>query len=73
MLVSHNELLEDYPWVYGVKTGWTDGAVYCIAAAGLWRGHHIWSRCSASPSYARGAGGKIGYEIHAWHWLTSHL
>ncbi len=60
VLVSHNELLEDYPWVYGVKTGWTDGAVYCIAAAG---------------SYARvGLAGKIGYEVHsAWHWLTSHL
>ncbi len=41
VLVSHNELLEDYPWAYGVKTGWTDGAGYCIVAAGLWRGHHL--------------------------------
>ena len=37
---SH-ELLEDYPWAYGVKTGWTDGAGCCIVAAGLWRGHRI--------------------------------
>ena len=41
VLVSHNELLEDYPWAYGVKTGWTDPAGYCIAAAGMWRGHRI--------------------------------
>ena len=41
ILVSHNTLLEDYPWVDGVKTGWTDEAGYCIAAAGDYHGHQI--------------------------------
>ena len=33
-LYSHNVLLRDYSWVYGVKTGQTDDAGYCLAAAG---------------------------------------
>jgi D-alanyl-D-alanine carboxypeptidase (penicillin-binding protein 5/6) len=41
VLVNHNSLLEHYPWIDGVKTGWTDDAGYCIAAAGTYHGHEV--------------------------------
>jgi len=67
VLVSHNELLEDYPWVYGVKTGWTDGAGYCIAAAGLWRGHHIMVTLLGDPDDAH----RLADALKLFHWSAS--
>ena len=67
VLVSHNELLEDYPWVYGVKTGWTDGAGYCIVAAGLWRGHHILVTLLGEPDDAH----RLADALTLFHWSAS--
>jgi serine-type D-Ala-D-Ala carboxypeptidase (penicillin-binding protein 5/6) len=67
VLVSHNELLDDYPWVYGVKTGWTDGAGYCIAAAGLWRGHHIMVTLLGDPD----DGHRLADALKLFHWSAS--
>ena len=67
ILVSHNELLEDYPWVYGVKTGWTDGAGYCIAAAGLWRGHHVMVTLLGDPDDAH----RVADAVKLFHWSAS--
>ena len=67
VLVSHNELLEDYPWAYGVKTGWTDGAGYCIAAAGLWRGHHILVTLLGEPDDAH----RLADAVKLFHWSAS--
>ena len=33
VLQSHNDLLKSYPGAEGIKTGWTDDAGYCVAAA----------------------------------------
>ena len=41
LLISHNQLLHDYPWVDGVKTGMTDDAAYCIAASGRYGGRRF--------------------------------
>jgi D-alanyl-D-alanine carboxypeptidase (penicillin-binding protein 5/6) len=41
LLISHNQLLHDYPWVDGVKTGMTDDAGYCIAASGRYGGRRF--------------------------------
>jgi len=67
VLVSHNELLEDYPWVYGVKTGWTDGAGYCIAAAGLWRGHRVMVTLLGDPDDAH----RLTDALKLFHWSAS--
>jgi D-alanyl-D-alanine carboxypeptidase len=67
VLVSHNELLEDYPWAYGVKTGWTDPAGYCIAAAGLWRGHHILVTLLGEPDDAH----RLADAVKLFHWSAS--
>jgi D-alanyl-D-alanine carboxypeptidase len=67
VLVSHNELLEDYPWAYGVKTGWTDDAGYCIAAAGLWRGHHILVTLLGEPDDAH----RLADVVKLFHWSAS--
>jgi D-alanyl-D-alanine carboxypeptidase len=67
VLVSHNELLEDYPWAYGVKTGWTDGAGFCIAAAGLWRGHHILVTLLGEPDDAH----RLADVVKLFHWSAS--
>jgi D-alanyl-D-alanine carboxypeptidase (penicillin-binding protein 5/6) len=67
VLVSHNELLEDYSWVYGVKTGWTDDAGYCIAAAGLWRGHHILVTLLGEPDDAH----RLADAVALFHWSAS--
>jgi serine-type D-Ala-D-Ala carboxypeptidase (penicillin-binding protein 5/6) len=32
-LVSHNSLLKSYKGTEGIKTGWTDGAGYCVVVA----------------------------------------
>ena len=67
VLVSHNELLEDYPWAYGVKTGWTDGAGYCIVAAGLWRGHRILVTLLGEPDDAH----RLADAVKLFHWSAS--
>jgi len=67
VLVSHNELLEDYPWVYGVKTGWTDGAGYCIAAAGLYRGHHVMVTLLGDPDDAH----RLTDALKLFRWSAS--
>jgi D-alanyl-D-alanine carboxypeptidase (penicillin-binding protein 5/6) len=67
VLVSHNELLENYSWVYGVKTGWTDDAGYCIAAAGLWRGHHILVTLLGEPDDAH----RLTDAVALFHWSAS--
>ena len=67
VLVSHNELLDDYPWAYGVKTGWTDGAGYCIAAAGLWRGHHVLVTLLGEPDDAH----RLADVVKLFHWSAS--
>ena len=67
VLVSHNELLEDYPWAYGVKTGWTDGAGFCIAAAGLWRGHHVLVTLLGEPDDAH----RLVDVVKLFHWSAS--
>jgi serine-type D-Ala-D-Ala carboxypeptidase (penicillin-binding protein 5/6) len=67
VLVSHNELLHDYPWAYGVKTGWTDGAGYCIAAAGLWRGHRILVTLLGEPDDAH----RLVDVVKLFHWSAS--
>ncbi len=41
LLISHNQLLHDYAWVDGVKTGMTDDAGYCIAASGRYGGRRF--------------------------------
>lgn len=38
LLVSHNTFLENYSWIDGVKTGWTDPAGYCVALSGEYGG-----------------------------------
>jgi len=40
-LYSHNWLLDTCHWIYGVKTGWTDDAGFCIVAAGRYDGRRI--------------------------------
>jgi serine-type D-Ala-D-Ala carboxypeptidase (penicillin-binding protein 5/6) len=67
VLVSHNELLEDYSWAYGVKTGWTDGAGFCIAAAGLWRGHHVLVTLLGEPDDAH----RLADVVKLFHWSGS--
>ena len=67
VLVSHNELLEDYPWAYGVKTGWTDPAGYCIAAAGKWRGHRILVTLLGEPDDAQ----RLTDVVKLFHWSAS--
>ena len=67
VLVSHNELLENYSWVYGVKTGWTNPAGYCIAAAGLWRGHHILVTLLGEPDDAH----RLADAVALFHWSAS--
>ncbi len=67
VLVSHNELLEDYPWAYGVKTGWTDPAGYCIVAAGQWRGHDILVTLLGEPDDAH----RLADALKLFHWSAS--
>jgi len=40
-LVNHNELLSSYPGAYGVKTGFTQRAGNCLAAAARRNGHSV--------------------------------
>jgi serine-type D-Ala-D-Ala carboxypeptidase (penicillin-binding protein 5/6) len=67
VLVSHNDLLEDHPWVYGVKTGWTDNAGYCIVAAGLWRGHHVLVTLLGEPDDAH----RLADALALFHWSAT--
>jgi D-alanyl-D-alanine carboxypeptidase (penicillin-binding protein 5/6) len=50
VLVNHNWLLDKYPWIDGVKTGWTDEAGYCIVAAGVYRGHQVMVTLLGEPN-----------------------
>jgi D-alanyl-D-alanine carboxypeptidase (penicillin-binding protein 5/6) len=67
LLVSHNDLLEDHPWVYGVKTGWTDGAGYCIVAAGHMRGHDIFVTLLGEPDDAH----RLADALKLFRWSAS--
>ena len=67
LLVSHNDLLEGHPWVYGVKTGWTDNAGYCIVAAGLWRGHHVLVTLLGEPDDAH----RLVDALALFHWSAT--
>ena len=51
-LYSHNWLLNTYHWIYGVKTGWTDEAGYCVAAAGRYDGRPIMVTVLGEPDDA---------------------
>jgi D-alanyl-D-alanine carboxypeptidase (penicillin-binding protein 5/6) len=67
VLVSHNELLEHYQWVYGVKTGWTDRAGYCIVAAGHVRGHDIFVTLLGEPDDAH----RVADALKLFRWSAS--
>ncbi len=67
VLVSHNELMEDDHWVYGVKTGWTDGAGYCIVAAGHVRGHDIFVTLLGEPDDAH----RVADALALFRWSAS--
>jgi D-alanyl-D-alanine carboxypeptidase (penicillin-binding protein 5/6) len=41
VLASHNTLLARYPWIDGIKTGWTDKAGYCIVSSGTYGGRRF--------------------------------
>jgi D-alanyl-D-alanine carboxypeptidase (penicillin-binding protein 5/6) len=51
-LVNRNDLLGEYPFVVGVKTGHTADAGYCLVGAASWRGVHLISVVLGDPSEA---------------------
>ena len=59
VLVSHNTLLHDYPWVDGVKTGWTDPAGYCVVASGRYGGRRFIVSVLGAPSEAARVAGAL--------------
>ncbi len=67
LLVNHNDLLAGHSWVYGVKTGWTDNAGYCIVAAGLWRGHHVLVTLLGEPDDAH----RLADALALFHWSAT--
>jgi D-alanyl-D-alanine carboxypeptidase (penicillin-binding protein 5/6) len=50
MIVNHNDLVDDVPWINGVKTGYTEGAGYVLVGSGTQKGVTLLSVVMGAPS-----------------------